>query len=154
MALGQLTEVLCLLLMGSIWKFFRLKWIFLTGICFGILRYAFFSLDSQPWLVAGIVLHGMTYALYFITVQIYLAERIGKEWRTRAQALLTLLTSGVGNLLGYLSTGLWREACVSEGRTVWPLFWWVLCAGTCAVAILFIITYHGVGKRPAAEHSS
>lgn len=147
MAFGQLTEIICLLALGSLWKHVRLKWIFLTGIGFAILRFALFSLDSRAWLVAGITLHGLTYGLYFITTQIYLAERIDKEWRSRAQALLALLTGGVGNLIGYLCTGWWRSACTVQGHTAWPLYWLGLCACTSAVAIIFVFSYQGIGKR-------
>ena len=36
-------------------------------------------------------------------------------WRARAQALLTLMNSGVGNLIGYLGTGWWFAACTQGG---------------------------------------
>lgn len=148
MALGQITEVLCLVAMGGIWKRVRLKWIFVAGLIAAILRYALFSLDTMPTVVLGITLHGVSYALYYITAQIYLAERIEPGMKVRAQALLTLLISGVGNLSGYLLSGWLRNACAQDGHTQWSMYWWILCTCTSATAIGFILLYRGLGRRP------
>jgi len=153
MSLGQITEVLVMLGMAGLIARFRLKWIFLSGIAFGVLRYICFAQDTKAWVIVGIILHGLAYTLYFITTQIYLEDRIDPKWRVRAQALLTLLTAGVGNLSGYLGSGWWFAQAHIGDQADWPLFWWVLAGVTAAVFSLFALTYHGrkFGEAPPQE---
>ena len=143
-SLAQTTEVLTMILLAKVLSVVRLKWVFLTGIAVCTLRYGFNSMDSLGWIMTGTTLHGLAYTLYFITTQIYLEERIDPRWRVRAQALLYLLMSGVGNLIGYLGGGLWHTACTTSGRTDWPLFWLGETALTGAVCLFFAFAYKGM----------
>ena len=77
-------------------------------------------------------LHGFAFTLVFITAQIYLDERVDTAWRARAQALMSLMNSGVGNLIGYLGTGWWFAANARPAGTHWPLFWGGLAAAVAA----------------------
>ena len=146
MSLAQTTEILVMLLLARLMTRYRLKWVFLSGILACVVRYSMSSLNTLPWVIAGTTLHGFAFTLYFITTQIYLEERIDPKWRVRAQALLALLMSGVGNLLGYLGGGWWHAACTHEGRTDWHLFWQGETALTAAVCLFFALAYHGRGK--------
>ena len=73
--------------------------------------FALCAINGKAWLLAGVVLHGCSFTLVFITAQIYLDQRVEVAWRARAQALMSLMNSGVGNLIGYLGTGWWFAAC-------------------------------------------
>jgi hypothetical protein len=84
--------------------------------------------------------------LVLITAQIYLEQRIDTAWRARAQALFTLMTSGVGNLLGYLGTGWWFSACTGLSGTQWSLFWGGLAAAVGVVMAYFLTAYRGIGS--------
>ena len=81
-----------------------------------------------------------------ITAQIYLNQRVNPAWRARAQALFSLMTSGVGNLAGYLGTGCWFAVCARPDGTQWELFWSGLAATVAVVLTYFLIAYHGRGK--------
>jgi MFS family permease len=108
-------------------------------------------LDTPTWIITGIFLHGLAYTLYFITTQIYLEDRIPAIQRARAQALLTLLTSGVGNLAGFLASGWWLAYCEKQGNgggTVpWPTFWGGLALITGLVFVFFAVFYKGRGRH-------
>lgn len=145
MSLAQTTEVLTMFTLSALLLRWRLKWILATGLVCGVLRYVCCSLNSPAWLLIGTVLHGSTYTLYYITAQIYVNERMDPAWRTRAQALLTFLISGIGNLIGYLGCGAWFRACDAPAGTQWPLFWGVLAAVVALVLIYFLLAYHGIG---------
>jgi MFS family permease len=149
MTLGQITEVLVMLVLAGLMTRFRLKWVFLSGIAFGLARYLIFMLNTSTWVITGIVLHGLAYTLYFITTQIYLEDRIPAAQRARAQALLTLLSSGVGNLAGFLGSGLWLAYCETQGggTVPWPTFWGGLALITGLVFIFFAIFYKGRGRH-------
>ena len=156
MSLGQITEITAMFGLGALLLNWRLKWIFAIGLGFGLVRFGFCALNSKAWLLAGVVLHGCSYTLVFITAQIYLEQRVEAAWRARAQALLALMNGGVGNLLGYLGTGWWLSACARDGGTRWPLFWGGLAVAVGMVMTHFLAAYHGigVGLRRAKEAES
>lgn len=145
MTLGQVTEIIAMFSLAGLFLRWRLKWIFAAGLLFGLLRYAFCALNQKPWLLLGVSLHGAAYTLFFITAQIYLNERIETAWRARAQALMSLMTGGVGSLIGYIGTGLWFQACAEPGGPRWSLFWGVLAGSVGVVLIFFLAAYHGQG---------
>lgn len=145
MAIGQVTEVITMIGLARILGNFRLKWIFAAGLAFGTLRYGLCALDSRLWLLSGIFLHGFAFTLFYITAQLYLDERVESAWRARAQALMSLMTGGVGNLTGYLACGWWLTACASStaNGTRWSLFWGVLALVVGAVLAYFVVRYRG-----------
>lgn len=143
MSLGQVTEVLAMLLLSRLLLSWRLKWILGTGLGLGLLRYLFYSLNTPFWLVAGIVLHGFVFACSFIVAQVYLNERIDPAWRTRGQALFSLMTSGLGSLVGYLGTGWWLGWTEQGGKVAWPRYWLGLAACVAVVMVYFLGAYRG-----------
>jgi MFS family permease len=145
MSLGQVTEIIAMFSLAGLFARFRLKWIFAAGLLFGVLRFAFCALDQKNWVLLGVTLHGFSYTLFFITAQIYLNERIETAWRARAQALMSLMTGGLGNLLGYLGTGFWFQASSRSETTHWSLFWTGLSATVALVLTFFLVAYHGQG---------
>ncbi len=145
MSLAQTTEIVTMFALGALLARWRLKWVLLAGLGFGVLRFALPALNTRTWLLAGVAQHGLTFTLFFTTAQIYVNDRVDATWRTRAQALLTLMMSGVGNLIGYLGCGAWFRACQQPAGTQWPLFWSILAAAVAAVLIYFLIAYRGLG---------
>ncbi len=143
MSLAQTTEILTMLLLAGLLARYRLKWVFLSGIAICVARYAMNAMNTPLWIMIGTTLHGFAFTLYFITTQIYLEERIDPKWRVRAQALLALLMSGVGNLLGYLGGGWWYQFCQTSTGTDWSKFWWGETAVTAAVCLFFALMYQG-----------
>jgi nucleoside transporter len=143
MSLAQTTEIVAMFSLGWLLHHWRLKWIFACGLTIGVLRFALSALDTKGSLLLGVSLHGASFVLVLITAQIYLNQRIDSAWRTRAQALLTLLNGGVGNLIGYLGTGWWFDACARPAGTRWPLFWGGLAATVVAVLVYFLAAYRG-----------
>jgi nucleoside transporter len=143
MTIGQITEVVTLIVLARVLTRWRLKWVFAGGLAFGVLRYALCALDGKLWILLGISLHGFAFTLFFITAQLYVNDRMDPAWRARAQALLSLVTGGIGNLLGYLGTGWWHSTATRDAVTHWPLFWMGISGGVCAVMVYFLIAYHG-----------
>jgi hypothetical protein len=146
MNLGQVTEVIAMFSLGALLVRWRLKWILACGLGFGVLRFALSAMNGKAWVLSGILLHGCSYTLVTITAQIYLDQRVDALWRARGQALLTLMNSGVGNLVGYLGTGWWFGACTHSAGTDWTLFWGGLAATAGLVMAYFLTAYHGVGS--------
>jgi MFS family permease len=130
-------------LLGGLLLRWRLKWIICLGLAFGVLRFVLCALNTRPSLLAGVAMHGFSFTFVFITAQIYLDQRVDKAWRARAQALMSLVTGGMGNLLGFLGTGWWIVFCTQNGVTRWPVFWGGVAVTVASVAVLFLITYRG-----------
>jgi MFS family permease len=155
MSLGQVSEIIAMFALAGMFARWRLKWIFAAGLGFGLLRFGLCALNTKAWLLLGLSLHGFSYAFYFITAQIYLDERVDASWRARAQALFSLMTSGVGNLIGYLGTGWWFVVCAKSGGTPWPRFWGGLAVSVAVVGIYFLTAYRGkdspANRQPAKQ---
>ncbi len=154
MTLGQVTEMVAMFSLGALLLKWRLKWIFVAGLAFGVVRYVFSAFDTTTMLLIGILLHGASFTLVFITAQIYLDQRVDSTWRARAQALLSLVNGGVGNLLGYLITGWWFQYATHNNRTQWPLFWNGLVVAVAVVLIFFLIAYRGRKAQSIATPST
>jgi MFS family permease len=150
MSLGQVTEIIAMFSLGALLGRGRLKWIFAAGLTFGVLRFALSALNVKLGLLAGVVLHGCSFTLVFITAQIYLEQRIDPAWRARAQALMSLMNSGVGSLVGYLGTGWWFQTCTNTAGTHWPIFWGGLSVAVILVMAYFLIAYRGRSNRQSA----
>jgi MFS family permease len=147
MSLGQVSEMACMFALGALLQRYRLKWVVIAGLGFGVLRFALSALDTRYSLLAGVFLHGASFTLVFIPAQIYLEQRVDPSWRARGQALMAVMTSGVGNLCGYLGTGWWFAQCAGGAGTRWSLFWSGLAAAVAGVLVYFLTVYRGRARR-------
>jgi nucleoside transporter len=154
MSLAQVTEIIAMFALAGLLTRWRLKWIFVLGLSFAVVRYSLCALNTKLSLLIGLTLHGAGFTLVLITSQIYLEQRIDPAWRARAQSLHALMTSGVGNLMGYLGTGWWFATCTTTNVTRWTTFWAGLAAAVTAVLAYFLIAYHGRGVPPNRPASS
>ena len=144
MSLGQVSEIFAMFTLGSLLLKHRLKWILLVGLGFSLVRFVLCAIDTNSSVLLGIFLHGFSYTLVYITAQIYLERRVDQACRARAQALMALLNGGLGNLLGFLGTGWWMNACTPKAGTPhWPIFWGGLALGVAGVTLYFLIAYRG-----------
>ena len=147
MSLAQVTEIIAMFSLAWLLLNWRLKWIFACGLAIGVLRFALSAVNTKHSLLLGVSLHGASFVLVFITATIYLDQHIDHAWRSRAQALLSLMNGGVGNLIGYLGTGWWFAACVRPGGTQWPLFWGGLTVTLAMVLVYFLTAYREKDSR-------
>ncbi len=153
MTLGQVTELIAMFSLAGLLARWRVKWIIVLGLCVGLARFSLCAANSLAPVLAGVTLHGASFTCVFITAQMYVDQRVDPSWRVRAQSLILLLTSGVGNLVGFLGTGWWFAACTDAGHTHWPIFWMGLVGMVGAVLVYFLTAYHGIGTgfKRAAE---
>lgn len=140
MSLGQVMEVVVLFAIGAILARWGFKRVIAMGLVCGVIRYVLYAFDSSWGVLSGVLLHGFAYAFIYISAQIYLATRVDVLWRTRAQALLSTMTGGIGNLVGYLLTGGWLAICEREGAPSWTIYWLGLSSLVVLVLIYFIRT--------------
>ena len=101
MSIGQVTEILTMLVLGKVliklgWKATMIVGVLGHAARFGV--YAYFP--QYPWLIILIqVVHGICYAFFFATVYIFVDEYLPKDARSSAQGLFNFMILGVGVLL-------------------------------------------------------
>lgn len=139
MALGQITEAVAMYLLAPMLGRFGLRNLLLTAIAASVLRYVLFAIDQPAAIIVGVLLHGVCFTFFFIPAQIYIEQHVPKSMRFRAQAMMTLLVGGCGNLLGFLVCGWLRNRCASDlGTTNWLSYWSILNAGILAALFYFL----------------
>ena len=97
---GQVAEIVFLLLIPLAVRRFGYRAAFASGFVFLALRYAlFFAAAKSGWeagVFGGILSHGFIFGLVVVVGQMYVGERAPQELRNQAQGLAILLTSGLG----------------------------------------------------------
>ncbi|HET7039158.1 MAG TPA: MFS transporter [Gemmatimonadales bacterium] len=142
--LGQMSEVVFMLLMPLFFVRLGVKRMLLVGMAAWVLRYALFALAAPAavfWMIViGILLHGVCYDFFFVTGQIYVDKKSTPEIRGQAQGFLVLVTYGVGMLIGAQVAGNVYNRFLGGATSLtldqWASFWW-LPAGFAAVVMVF-----------------
>ncbi len=153
-SLGQVSEVLFLLLMPFLMVKLGVKKTIVIAMAAWALRYVFFAFgDSGPmfWmLLLGILLHGICYDFFFVAGQIYTDRFAGKRFRGAAQGMITLATYGVGILIGSLVSGPIVDAYATADGHAWSSIWAVPAIIAAVVMILFMILFKDQRNKEVA----
>jgi nucleoside transporter len=162
MTIGQISEVLFLLLLPVFFTRFGFKKTILVGMAAWGLRYVLFAYGYNPnvtfMLLMGIALHGICYDFFFVSGQIYTNTKAGESYKSAAQGLITLATYGVGMLLGYAAAGVITDAYkMDDGSLNYKMVWLIPAAIAFAVFLLFMLFFRDEKKKivtePEAEKS-
>ncbi len=120
MNVGQVSEMLFILLLPFAIKLFGLKNTMALGIAAMVLRYVFcaFSLDVGGLYWGAIVVHGIIFGFFFVAAQMYIANKAPKELQAQAQGLFFCLAFGVSQFVGAyftkMLTGFFTTEVVAE----------------------------------------
>lgn len=100
MSLGQVAEILTMIILGSVLKKLGWKTTMIIGILGHAARFSIYALfpDSQPLIIAVQLVHGICYAFFFATVYIFIDAVFPSDVRTSAQGWFNLLILGLGDL--------------------------------------------------------
>jgi nucleoside transporter len=161
--LGQMSEVVFMLLMPFFFVRLGVKWMLTVGMGAWVLRYALFALaapDAIFWMIAaGILLHGICYDFFFVTGQIYVDKKATPAIRGQAQGFLVFVTYGVGMLIGAQVAGnVYNTFLGGEPQLTlqqWQSFWWIPAAFAAAIMVFFAVAFRDrVARRDAARDDS
>lgn len=141
MTIGQMSEVLFMLLLPLFFKKYGFKNTILVGMLAWVLRYILFAFgdagSNSYMLILGIALHGICYDFFFVSGQIYTDAKADDTIKSAAQGLITLATYGVGMLIGFWVAGLITDSYKGDWQTIW-----LYPAGFAVVVlILFLATF-------------
>ena len=147
--LGQMSEVIFMLLIPFFFARLGVKWMLAVGMGAWVLRYVLFALaapDAVFWMIAGgILLHGVCYDFFFVTGQIYVDKKSTAAVRGQAQGLLVLVTYGVGMLIGAQVAGNVYNRFLGDAPALtlpqWQRFWWIPAIFAAAILLFFVLTF-------------
>jgi nucleoside transporter len=105
MSVGQMSEIIFMLLVPFFFRTLGVKWMILVGMLAWVLRYVLFAYgapDQVVWMLfAAIALHGICYDFFFVTGFIYADREAPKAIRGQVQSMLVFFTQGVGMFVGF-----------------------------------------------------
>ena len=146
MSLGQVSEVLFMLLLPLFFARFGLKKTILVGMMAWVIRYLLFAFgdagEHTYMLIVGILLHGICYDFFFVSGQIYTDFKAGEKVKSAAQGLITLATYGVGMLIGFWIAGKISDTFIlSSGAPDWKMIWLIPSFFALLVFVLFSLIF-------------
>ena len=146
MSLGQVSEVLFMLLLPVFFVRFGFKNTILVGMMAWVIRYMLFAYgdvgDKTFMLIIGILLHGICYDFFFVSGQIYTDFKAGEKVKSAAQGLITLATYGVGMLIGFWIAGKISDAFILDtGGHEWNMIWKFPALFALGVFLLFLLIF-------------
>ncbi len=143
--MGQMSEVIFMILMPWFFKRLGVKKMLLVGMLAWVLRYILFAMGDMGALVwmlyLGILLHGVCYDFFFVTGQIYVDKKATKDIRASAQGFFAFITYGVGIGVGSIISGQIVDLFTAEEVKDWTSVWWVPATLALIVTLFFVLTF-------------
>lgn len=150
MSIGQLAEILTMIILGATLK--RLGWrlTMVIGILGHAVRfgaYAFFP-QHRELLIAVQVIHGICYAFFFATVYIFVDEFFPKDARASAQGLFNVMIFGVGALVANsVCPYLIQRVFTADGVTDFRGLFLVPMVIAIVLAFVLVVFFHPPEKK-------
>lgn len=145
MTLGQVSEVVFMLVLPVFLNRFGIKITLLIGMLAWVIRYVLFAYGNADsgiaLLLIGIALHGVCYDFFFVSGQIYTDSKAGVKIKNAAQGLITLATYGVGMLIGFWVAGKITDSFTTETGHSWFDIWLFPAIFALVVSVLFLLVF-------------
>ena len=146
LTLGQISEILFMLLLPFFFKRFGFKRTIIVAMLAWAIRYLLFSYGSSGEMVfvllVGIGLHGICYDFFFVSGQIYTDSKAGEKHKSAAQGMITLATYGIGMLIGFWIAGKITDAYLTQdGGHLWETIWMYPAGFALVVLLLFTLLF-------------
>jgi len=159
MTMGQMSEIFFMLIMPFFFARLGIKKMLQVGMLAWVGRYLLFAFgdngNKAVMLYIGILLHGICYDFFFVTGQIYVDRKAPKEIQASAQGFLTLVTLGLGMIIGNLINGeVTKHYQITTAETVghnWKMIWLIPCVMAALVIAAFALLFRENSKSDAEE---
>ncbi len=144
MKLGQVAEIVTMIVLGMVLKRLGWKWTMVLGILGHTVRFTVFALaPAKVPVVASILLHGVCYAFFFATVYIFVDGVFPKDIRSSAQGLFNVMILGMGPLAVNLTAPwLFDKVFTQAGVTHYRSMFLVASGISLVAAILLALAFH------------
>ncbi|MBN8832327.1 MAG: MFS transporter [Sphingomonadales bacterium] len=157
-ALGQVSELVFLLLLPLFLRRLGIKGVILIGMAGWVVRYTLFAIGfdgSGPaissLLVIGILLHGICYDFVLVAASIYVEQTVPPEARSRAQSFLAMLNMGLFILIGAAFANMVYTLNTTSTAHLWSNIWAVPAALAAVSFVTFALAFrerHGASPSP------
>ncbi len=157
--IGQMSEVLFMLVMPFFFVRLGVKKMLLVGMLAWAGRYLLFAFGNAQDLVfmyyLGIALHGICYDFFFVTGQIYVDKTAPKAIQASAQGFITLVTYGIGMLIGAWASGPVVDMYARGGGVHdWRAIWLWPAAMAVGIILLFALFFREEKPRETSEQQA
>jgi nucleoside transporter len=154
MALGQVSEVLAMLLMPLIFRRITVKAILVIGLMSWSIRYgllAYGNAGASMWMFyLAILLHGVCFDFFFMTGQLYTDQEAPPALRGTAQGLVTFVTYGLGMYIGSNLSGVGVDYFTTKVGDVvtrnWTGFWLSSAGMSCVIMLLVALLFQSKAR--------
>jgi nucleoside transporter len=146
MTLGQISEIVMMLLMPVVFRITTVRGILLMGLGAWAVRYGLLGYGdpgAKMWMFyLAILLHGVCYDFFFVAGQLYTDQVAPSHLRSTAQGFISFVTFGAGMLIGSLLSGSaldYFTTTAADGTLTrnWTAFW--LSSATMSFAIMLLV---------------
>ena len=162
MSIGQIAEILTMLVLGVTLKKLGWKATMVVGVLGHAARfavYAFFP-ENKQLIILIQVLHGICYAFFFATVYIFVDEFFPKDARASAQGLFNFMILGLGPLVAnFIGPTLIGETFFKNGVVDFRGLFLLPCISAIVAAVALALFFHpprkeqpAVAGTPVAAH--
>jgi len=145
MSIGQMSEMVFIFLLPFFLARLGLKLVVSIGLLAWVGRYlllAFGNMEGSLWMLyLALIVHGACFAFVFVTGPMYTDQKAPKHLQASAQGLLTLVTFGLGALLGTILSGQFLEPYkLAEHMHDWRSYWlWPALMSAVTTVIFFTL---------------
>ncbi|UYT88876.1 MFS transporter [Priestia megaterium] len=149
LSIGQMCELVFMLLLPLFVSKLRYKYVFLIGILAMVARCILFAVGAPEairWsMYLAIGLHGFCWNFFFVAGFMYTDENADPKIKSQAQGLLMLFSQGIGIFLGsMLSSSLFKNLVTStktNSLAQWGEFWTYMGIFTSIIALIFCFLF-------------
>ena len=145
MTLAQVAEMVAMVvLLPILLPKLGFRWTLVIGVIAWPLRYIIFAAMRPLWLViSSLTFHGLGYTFFFFVGQMYVDKVAPPDIRASAQALIAVVTLGLGNFIGTQITGIIMDLFKKDDKFQWRPIFLVPCVLTVLCALAFVLFFKG-----------
>ncbi len=152
MSIGQVAEILTMLILGLVLKRLGWKITLMVGVLGYALRFAIFAwFPESTWLIVLVnLVHGICYAFFFATVYIFVDAYFPPDARSSAQGLFNVMILGIGALIANsLCPWLLQSVYTVDGVTDFRSMFMIPMTISILAALLLAIAFRPPGDVAA-----
>lgn len=141
MSLGQMSEIAAMSLLAVLVPRLGFKRMLMLGAGLALVQSALFSANAAwPFIVAGIVCHGLIYALINVTALMHVDSFCPAQARAGVHQILALLSTGFATLAGSLASGWALDWATRAGVVDYHRFW-LVSAGVASLLLALVTLF-------------
>ncbi len=160
MTLGQVSDVVFLLLLPWLLKRLGVKGILILGMIawtvrFGLLTHFPQATHAAWMLFVAIAVHGMCYDYIFVMGRMYVDQRASADIRAATQGFHAFVTLGLGMFVGSWLSGVVGQHYTTNGGAThhWSSIWLVPAVMSAVLIVVFAVIFRD-DKSPAKPETS